>query len=255
MGRIQSMSHIRALSTMLAVFVLAAHRPAAADGIEADFEAGVVSASRNDVRIPGAGGTKLSLVDDLSAPPTPAFRLRVGYRFNDRHLVTSLYAPLRINATGVLDSSATFVGETFPAGSSVLGVYRFDSYRLTYRYSFVRTETFEVAAGLTGKIRDAEISLYGEQTARKTNTGFVPLLNVHFEWRPSGGSFGLVLDADALAAPQGRAEDILLAATWAANDRIVLRVGYRTVEGGAANDTIYNFTWLHYAVSGVDLRF
>lgn len=69
-----SLTHIRAPSIMLAVCALAATRPVSADGIEADFEAGVVSASRNDVRIPGAGGTNLSLVDDLSAPPTPVFR-------------------------------------------------------------------------------------------------------------------------------------------------------------------------------------
>ncbi len=147
MGRIPSILQIRVLSIVIAACALAVHRPAAADGIEADFEAGIVSASRNDVRIPGEGGTNLSLVDDLSAPPTPVFRLRAGYRFADRHLVTALYAPLRINATGVLDSSATFAGQTYPAGSSLLGVYRFDSYRLTYRYSFVRNETLEVAAG------------------------------------------------------------------------------------------------------------
>jgi len=257
MRRLPSISRVRAfgLGVAAAVLVLLVHRPAAADGVEADFEAGVAAASRNDVRIPGAGGTDLSLVDDLSAPPTPVFRLRVGYRFADRHLVTALYAPLRLNATGVLDRDVTFAGQTYPAGSSLLGVYRFDSYRLTYRYSFVRNESVEVAAGFTGKIRDAEISLYGPQTARKTNTGFVPLLNFHFEWRPGGGSFGVVLDADALAAPQGRAEDILLAATWAVSDAIVLRIGYRTVEGGADNDEVYNFAWLHYAVSGVALRF
>ncbi len=251
-----SISQMRAFGiAAAAAAVLIAHRPAAADGLEADLEAGVVAASRNEVRIPGAGGTNLSLVDDLSAPPTPVFRLRAGYRFAERHLVTALYAPLRLNATGVLARDATFAGQTYPAGNSVLGVYRFDSYRLTYRYSFARNETVEVSAGLTGKIRDAEISLYGSQTARKTNTGFVPLLNFHFEWRPGGGPFGVVLDADALAAPHGRAEDILLAARWAASDAIVLRIGYRTVEGGADNDEVYNFTWLHYAVGGVELRF
>ncbi len=246
---------MHALGIAVVISVLCAARPAAADGFEVDFEAGVAAASRNDVRIPGAGGTDLSLVDDLSAPPAPVFRVRVGHRFADRHLVTALFAPLRLNATGVLDRDATFAGQTYPADSSLLAVYRFDSYRLTYRYSFVRNDTFEIAAGLTGKIRDAEISIYGPETARKTNIGFVPLVNLHLEWRPGGGSFGIVLDADALAAPQGRAEDILLAATWAVSDAIVLRAGYRTVEGGADNDEVYNFTWLHYAVTGVELRF
>jgi hypothetical protein len=243
-----------ALGIAAAISLLCAPRPATADGFEVDFEAGLAAASRNDVRIPGAGGTDLSLVDDLSAPPAPVFRARVGYRLADRHLVTALFAPLRFNATGVLDREATFAGQTYPADSSLLAVYRFDSYRLTYRYSFVRNDTLELAAGLTGKIRDAEISIYGAETARKTNTGFVPLVNFHLEWRPRGGSFGIVLDADALAAPQGRAEDILLAATWAVSDAIVLRIGYRTVEGGADNDEVYNFTWLHYAVTGVELR-
>ena len=255
MGRRSTIVQIWALRIMATACGLAAQRPAAADGIEADFEAGVVSASRNDVRIPGAGGTNLSLVDELSSPPTPVFRLRAGYRFANRHLVTALYAPLRINATGVLDSDETFAGQTYPAGSSLVGVYRFDSYRLTYRYSFVRNETVELAGGLTGKIRDAEVSLYGAETARKTNTGFVPLLNFHIEWRPGGGSFGVLFDADALAAPQGRAEDILLAATWAASDLVTLRIGYRTIEGGADNDKVYSFAWLHYVVGGVDLRF
>jgi hypothetical protein len=255
MKHLTSISPNRTLSLLAAAWVLTCHQPAAADGLEVDFEAGVAAASRNDVRIPGAGGSQLSLVDDLSAAPTPVFRLRAGYRFADRHLVTALYAPLRVNATGVLGRDVNFAGQPYAAGSSVLGVYRFDSYRLTYRYSFIRNETVELGAGLTGKIRDAEISLYGPQTATKTNTGFVPLLNVHLEWRPGAGSFGVALDADALAAPQGRAEDVLLAATWAASDAVELRLGYRTVEGGADNDEVYNFTWLHYAVGGVELRF
>lgn len=49
---------------------------------------------------------------------------------------------------------------------------------------------------------------------------------------------------------QGRAEDILPAAS----DAIVLRIGYRTVEGGAANDEVYNFTWLRYGAAGALLR-
>jgi hypothetical protein len=234
---------------------LVAPRSAFAGGVEAEFEAGVVAASRNDVRIPGAGGTDLSLVDDLSAPPTPVFRLRAGYRFGERHLVSALYAPLRLNATGILERDVSFAGQVFPAGAPALAVYRFDSYRLTYRYSFIRNETVELAGGFTGKIRDAEISLHGSEVASKTNTGFVPLLNAHFEWRPGAGQLGLLVDVDALAAPQGRAEDLLIAATWRVNEAIELRAGYRMLEGGADNDEVYSFAWLHYATLGVGLHF
>jgi hypothetical protein len=226
---------------------------ARAGQLEASLEAGVVTTSRNDVRVPGGGGTALSLSDELSSPAAPAFRLRAGYRLGERHLITALYAPLQLEARGSVPRDLTFAGQTFAAGRPLFAVYRFDSYRLTYRYSFVRNEGWELAAGFTGKIRDAEVSVYGEETARKTNTGFVPLLNVHAEWRPGAGRFGLLLDADALAAPQGRAEDVLLAATWAVQPDVVLRLGYRMLEGGADNDEVYSFAWLHYAVLGVEL--
>lgn len=223
--------------------------------MEASLEAGAVAASRNDVRIPGRGGTPLSLSEDLSSPAAPAFRVRAGVRLDERHLISALYAPLQLEARGSVGRELSFAGQTFAAGTALYAVYRFDSYRLTYRYSFVRDERGELAAGFTGKIRDAEVAIYGDGAASKTNTGFVPLLNLHAEWRPGGGSWGLLLDADALAAPQGRAEDVLLAATWAVRPDMVLRLGYRMLEGGADNDEVFSFAWLHYAVLGVDLTF
>jgi len=238
----------------LACGLVFAPRTATADGPEAEFEVGAAWASRNDVRIPGAGGTDLSLVDELNTSVAPVFRVRVGYRFRDRHYVTALYAPLQVNATGSVQRDVDFAGGSYPAGTPLLAVYRFDSYRLTYRYSFVRTPSFEFAAGATAKIRDAEISLNGVETSSKTNTGFVPLLNVHIEWRPGAGPVGLLFDADALAAPQGRAEDVLLAAMWTLHEGLYLYAGYRTLEGGADNEEVYNFAWFHYAVVGVHLR-
>lgn len=237
------------------VLVLVLGGSPALAGVEADVEAGVVIASRNDAGIPGNGGTRISLVNDLSTSPAPAFRLRLGYRIADRHLITALYAPLQVNARGSLDRDVSFDGGSYPAGSPLLAVYRFDSYRLTYRYSIVWAEGLDVAAGLTVKIRDAETSLYGVEARRKTNTGFVPLLNLHVAWRPDNGAFGVVLDADALAAPQGRAEDVLLAATWRFREGLELRVGYRMVEGGANNDEVYSFAWFHYVVAGLGMSF
>jgi hypothetical protein len=223
--------------------------------VEVDVEAGVVLASRNDTRIPGNNGSDLSLVNDLSTSPAPAFRLRLGYRIAERHLLSALYAPLQINARGTVDRDVSFAGGAFPAGSPLLAVYRFDSYRLTYRYSIFWGNGLDIAAGFTAKIRDAETSLYGVDARRKTNTGFVPLLNVHVAWRPNNGDFGLMFDVDALAAPQGRAEDVLLAATWRVREGADLRIGYRMVEGGADNDKVYSFAWFHYVTVGLGLAF
>jgi hypothetical protein len=239
---------------MLAVLTVAAPATVRA-GIEAEVEAGVAFVARNDARIPGNGGTTFSLVNDLSTDPAPVFRLRLGYRIARRHLITALYAPLRVNARGAVGRDLSFLGATYPAGSPLLAVYRFDSYRLTYRFSIWKRDTLDVAAGFTAKIRDAETSLYGVEARRKTNIGFVPLLNVHVAWRPRGGAFGILFDADALAAPQGRAEDVLLAGTWSFHPNLELRVGYRMIEGGAGNDEVYSFAWLHYVVAGLGMTF
>ncbi|MHC4840242.1 MAG: hypothetical protein ACYTDT_04665 [Planctomycetota bacterium] len=224
-------------------------------GFEADVEASVVFTTRSDASYPGDTGSRFSLVKDLDTPVATAFRLRLGYRFADRHLVSALYAPLQVNARGKIDRDIRFGGSLYPSGSDLLAVYKFNSYRLTYRYSIVWSDELDVAVGFTAKIRDAETSLYGPVKERNTNVGFVPLLNVHVAWRPNNGDFGLVFNADALAAPQGRAEDILLAATWRIQESLELRVGYRTVEGGADNDEVFSFAWINYAVVGIAMSF
>ncbi|HEX6272876.1 MAG TPA: hypothetical protein VFZ53_07550, partial [Polyangiaceae bacterium] len=85
--------------------------------VEAEMEAGYVFVGRNDARIPGDGGTKISLVDDLSTDPAPVFRVRLGYRFAERHLVTALYAPLELTSSGRIDRDVAFDGGTYPAGT------------------------------------------------------------------------------------------------------------------------------------------
>jgi hypothetical protein len=220
-----------------------------------ELETSIVLSARNQTRIPGDAGTTLSLTDDLSTAATPAFRVRAGLRFAERHWLSALYAPLRLTASGNVDRDVRFGDGLYPAGTPLLAVYRFDSYRLTYRYSFVHRHNLELAAGLTAKLRAAETSLYGVDAQRETNLGFVPLVNLHAQWRPRAGRLGVLVDADALAAPQGRAEDVLLAVTWAVRDEIGLRLGYRMLEGGVDNNEVYSFAWLHYLVAGAALQF
>ena len=73
-------------------------------------------------------------------------------------------------------------------------------------------------------------------------------------WRMNE-KFGLLLDGDALAAKQGRAEDILIAATYDISGNIGLKAGYRILEGGADNDEVYNFALFNYFSVGCFLRF
>lgn len=219
-------------------------------------ESGVVLSGYNDVRIPNRTGTEISLTDDLETDPSPYFRVRLTTVIAGRHTISLLAAPLRLTAEGSIEKDASFNEEEFPAGTPLEARYRFDSYRLTYRYSLYRSEKVTAGLGLTAKIRDAEVGLAGG--GKKTeylNTGFVPLLNFSVRWS-FARRLSLVVAGDALASPggQGRAEDILLAFQY---DRkhFGFSVGYRILEGGADVDDVYNFTMLHYIAAGASLTF
>jgi len=60
---------------------------------------------------------------------------------------------------------------------------------------------------------------------------------------------------DALAAPQGRAEDVLIAMHYIVSDKIGIKAGYRILEGGADNDEVYNFSLFNYLATGVVIKF
>jgi hypothetical protein len=74
------------------------------------------------------------------------------------------------------------------------------------------------------------------------------------DWR-FAQPWSLRIAGDALAAPQGRAEDVLFAATYAVSDTTRILAGYRILEGGADNDEVYTFSLFHYIVGGVEVRF
>lgn len=220
-----------------------------------DVEAGAVFSGYNDVRIPGDQGTLFSLTDDLQAEEAMFYRLRASYIINRRHSLSLLYAPLETKSQGSVPRDIFFEGELFTANTELSSTYVFNSYRLTYRYDFVQKPDFEFGLGFTGKIRDAKIAISSsESVSEKTNVGFVPILNFRLLWRIDD-SFGILLDGDALVAPQGRAEDVLIAMTYTLSDRFDIRAGYRILEGGAENDEVYSFSLFHYASVGMSYTF
>lgn len=220
-----------------------------------DIEGGWVFPGYNDVRIPGDSGTKLSLTEDLSADPFPAWRARYSVTLAGKHDLGLLAAFLTMRSDGTLDRDVDFSGATFPAGTPLESTFRFNSYRLTYRYLFYESPRLQLRVGASAKVRDAVIRVEGGgQDSEKTDLGFVPLLSFSAIWL-AHPRLHLVLDGDALAAPQGRAEDVLLAAVAPLNDHVSLKAGYRILEGGADNDEVYTFSLFHYAVAGMVLRF
>jgi hypothetical protein len=220
-----------------------------------DFETGFVFTGYNDVRIPGNNGTLLSLKKDLKPKTELFYRIRLNYTINARHTISLLYAPLETKSMGSVSNDVIFEGVVFPANTEITADYKFNSYRLTYRYDIVKKPKIEFGLGFTAKIRDARIALSTPVlTAEKINTGFVPIINFRLLWHIDN-QFGLLLEGDALAAPQGRAEDVLIAATYTLSDRFKIRAGYRILEGGADNDEVYTFSLFHYAAFGLSYNF
>jgi len=221
-----------------------------------ELEGGPVWQNKNDVQIPNdESGTRFSLVDALGTGPWPAFRFYATWNISDKHGLRVLLAPLNITGPATLDGPVDFAGGSFAAGAPTEATYKFNSWRLSYRYRFHHGERWTWWIGFTGKIRDAKIAL--EQptvAAEKTDVGFVPLLNVAFAWR-FGDRWSLDLDVDGLAGGPGRAVDGSLKLRYRFDDAWSLAGGYRTVEGGADVESVYNFAWLNYAVVSAAVAF
>jgi hypothetical protein len=220
-----------------------------------DVENGVALPGYNDVQVPRDTGTLFSLSEDLRADAVYFVRIRLGIQWKDRHSVSVLAAPFRLRASGSLGREIVFFRETFEPSVPLEGLYKFNSYRLTYRYDFVRKGKWRLGLGLTAKIRDAAIILEGGgKRSAKTNLGFVPLVNFRVLWQ-FGVKWGLLFEGDAAAAKQGRAEDVILALQYRLNDRLLLRAGYRILEGGANVAEVYNFALVHYVGLSVTYTF
>ena len=149
-----------------------------------DIEAGAAFTGYNDVAIPADTGDKVSLASETPAGAIPIFRIRAGYTFADRHTLSVLAAPLTAKGSGKASSDITYQDKVFLAGTDITSIYRFDSYRLTYRWDFLKNEAIDIGIGLTAKIRSADIAFAGDAGyVSRTDLGFVPIINFRLDWR------------------------------------------------------------------------
>jgi hypothetical protein len=215
-----------------------------------DVENGAAISGRNDVRIPGDTAARFSLTDDLSSDTAYFWRVRADLRLGRKHVLSALAAPLEIDASGAFNRPVSFAGATFAAGVPVTGRYVFNSYRLTYRFEPIQGDAWRFGFGVTAKIRDALARLESRgMVAEKTNVGFVPLVNFTLE-RRVGARATFQMEGDALAAPQGRAEDVFAGVILNANQHLSFKLEYRILEGGANNDEVFTFALVHYLAAG-----
>jgi len=254
---LKTLSPIASCWLILAAVITPGRASAQADPrFSAELEVGPVWQSRNDVQIPNDDdGTRFSLVDLAGSGPWLGARLYFTWSISERHGVRALLAPLSYTETGVLDEPVDFVGEAYLPGAPTEANYRFNSWRLTYRYRFHGSDRWRWWVGFTAKVRDARIGLrQGETASSDSNVGFVPLLHLAADWR-FAERWHVLMDLDALAGGPGRAEDLGLKIAVDVSDRWTVTAGYRTVEGGADTDDVFNFAWFHSAVVSGICRF
>jgi hypothetical protein len=221
-----------------------------------EFEAGSLWLTRNNVQIPNRdNGTRFSLIEAAGKGPYFNFRAEAAYDFNERHGIRAVYAPVDIEENALLDRDVSFAGETFGPGIETWANYKFNSYRFTYRYCFYDGPTWRWRVGFTAFIRDARIALrQGNTFSEDTDVGFVPLAYLQGQAKIAD-RWRFTIDLDGMGAPQGRAFDIAAKMGYKISDRWGVSFGYRTIEGGADVERVYNFAWLHFAVASVRFHY
>ncbi len=215
------------------------------------FEGGALWQERNDQAVPGNTGTRFS-VSDFNKGPFASYRIYIGWQLSDKHEVRFLYAPLELRVKGRFNNPVTFINRTFLANTETTAFYKFNSYRVTYSYRLEDFNDWNWAVGFTAKVRDAEVNLtQAAVTESKTNIGFVPLFHIKGKKEITADWF-FRFDFDGLAAPQGRAIDLgLFIEKEITQAKTFAFAGYRTVEGGADNNQVYNFAWLNTLTLGL----
>ncbi len=209
------------------------------------LEAGPVWQNRNDVRIPGNEGTRFSLTDLTGGGPFLGARFQVDWNRHSPHQYRITAAPFRVGGTSSPSEDLRFNGQTFLKGVPAKGTYRFDTYRLTYRYMFGDKNRLKWNAGGTLLIRDAEIKLEQARVyASKKNVGFVPLFHFSGHWGFTD-RLRAQMEFDGLAGGPGRAFDFALQGLYSLSDRWDMGLGYRTIEGGSDTDSVYTFGWFN----------
>jgi len=221
-----------------------------------EFETGAIWQSRNEIHIPdSAAGTRFSLADLQDGMPIVQRRVETTWHPGRRHAFRFVYQPLGFSGTGSTTTPVLFAGGTFAPGAPVESDYKFDSYRLTYRYLVYESSTWRISAGGTAFIRDAKVELrQGGSTSTDSNVGFVPLLSLNAEYR-FAPRWAAIVDIDGLVAPQGRAFDAAAKIRYDLTGQWSVSAGYRTFEGGVDNDERFAFGWFHFAVVSMGYRF
>jgi hypothetical protein len=150
--------------------------------------------------------------------------------------LSALGPPLQIDASGRVEPPVSFAGETFAAWAPVTAATSSTGIAcLSLRADPGRRLAVRIRRHRE-KSRRGHAAESGGRVAEKTNVGVVALVNVKLERRP-GARATCQAEGDALAAAQGRAEDVFAGVILNANRHLSYKLGYRFLEGGVTCPT------------------
>jgi hypothetical protein len=216
------------------------------------LELGQAFVGSNNYQIPRTFGTKV----ELGSQSIPFYlRLRSVIDVSRNHEITFLFAPFSYQAIKKFNNNVQFNNELFFANQEVNIKYKFNSYRIGYRYHLHEAQTLLIKVGLTGKIRDASIEMSKDgKINRFSNVGFVPLLSTALEWIFIK-DFKVILDVEgATGGKNGWALDATTYVQWAFDSKFSGMGGIRYLGGGASVKTVVSFAHIIYGFIGINYQ-
>lgn len=250
------------MSRALGVTLLAATPGLAAPAFANDkpfslqLDLGSTWQARNKVQIPNDNeGDKFSLEDVAGSGPWATLRAEGIWSINQKHGIRIVLAPFSYSENGKLDKETRFAGATYSPDSPVKARYTFNSWRLGYRYHLYARTNWDFWIGATLKVRDAGVKLSQEGvSSQDDNVGAVPLLYLAGNYR-FDEHWSIAADLDGLAGGPGRAIDFGVRINYQLDNEWQVGLGFRTLEGGADTDDVYNFAWFNTVSLSAAYRF
>ena len=200
-------------------------------------------------------GTRVPLDQDFDRRRVGVFspRVELEYVYKRNHFILTA-AWLTDKFEGISVEDIRFNGTTFDTGSSLLTTYRFDTYRIGYRYRIVARERFDFELGATLLVRDASITMNDyNRPVKFTNVGVAPLISYRIGWNPSN-RITVLSYGDGFAVKQGRAIDVYAGIKYQFNNLLSANLGYRLLDGGSDVESIYTMALYQYLSFGIGLR-
>lgn len=212
---------------------------------------------KNTVQRPNNNeGTRIYLNKEFDRKSDVTFspRIELEYTYKKNHFIATA-SWLEDRFEGISPKEILYDNYVFGKGVNLDTKYKFNTYRIGYRYGLVETNHFSFQLGATLLIRDAAITLSDPgQKAKYTNVGVAPLLSYYLGWQP-GSHFTLFSSGDGFAVKAGRAFDIFAGIKYRFNSFLSAYGGYRLLEGGSDGKKVYTMANFNFVSLGIGIDF